>query len=57
MLFNNSNDNKNDNNPLLNAGDKAKNNFKDYTYNKEENNPNIIFFGRIYMYISPIYLI
>jgi hypothetical protein len=56
-LSNNSNDNKDDDNPLFNTGNEARNNFKDYIYNKEENNPNIIFFGCIYVHISPIYLI
>jgi hypothetical protein len=55
VLSNNSNDNKDDNNPLFNTGDEAKNDFKDHIYNKEENNPNTIFFERIYMHISPIY--
>jgi hypothetical protein len=55
VLSNNSNNNKNNNNPLLNTSDKAKNNFKDHTHNKEENNPNTIFFRYIYVYISSIY--
>jgi hypothetical protein len=54
VLSNNSNNNEDDNNPLLNAGDEAKNDFKDYAYNKEENNPNTIFFRCIYIYISNI---
>jgi hypothetical protein len=57
VLSNNSNNNKDDNDPLLNIGDEAKNDFKDHAYNKEENNPNAIFFRSIYMYISSIYLI
>jgi hypothetical protein len=55
VLSNNSSNDKDNNNPLLNAGNKAKNDFKDHTYNKEENNPNTIFFGCIYMHISLIY--
>jgi len=57
MLFNNSSNNKGNNDPLPNIGNKAKNNFKDYADNKEGNNLNAIFFGRIYVYISLIYLI
>jgi hypothetical protein len=57
VLSDNNSDNKDDNDPLLNIGDKAKNNFEDYIYNKEENNPNTIFFECIYIYISPICLI
>jgi hypothetical protein len=57
VLFNNSSDNKDDNNPLFNTGDIAKNDFKDHTYDKEKNNSNTIFFICIYMYISLIYLI
>jgi hypothetical protein len=57
VLFNNSSNNKNNNNPLLDAGNKAKNDFKDHIHNKEENDPNTIFFGHIYVYISLIYLI
>jgi hypothetical protein len=57
ILSNNSSNNENNNNPLFNAGNEAKNNFKDYTYDKEENDPNIIFFGYIYIYISLIYSI
>ena len=52
MLFNNSSDNKNNNNPLPNVGNKAKNDFKDYADNKKGNNPNTTFFRRIYMHIS-----
>jgi hypothetical protein len=55
ILSNNSSNNKDDNDPLLNTSDKAKNNFKDHMHNKEENNPNIIFFRYIYVHISPIY--
>ena len=57
MLSNNSSNNKDNNNPLPNVGDKAKNNFEDYTDNEEGNNLNTIFFRRIYVHISPIYLI
>jgi hypothetical protein len=57
VLSNNSSNNKDNNNPLFNVGDEAKNYFKDYIHNKEENNPNAIFFRCIYMYISLIYLI
>ena len=57
VLSNNSSNNKDNNNPLLNIGNKAKNNFKDYTDDKKGNNLNTIFFRRIYIYISPIYLI
>ena len=57
MLSNNSSNNKDNNDPLPNIGDKAKNNFKDYTDDKEGNNLNTMFFRRIYVYISPIYLI
>ena len=57
MLSNNSSNNKDNNNPLPNIGNKAKNNFKDYIDNKEGNNLNTTFFGRIYVYISLIYLI
>jgi hypothetical protein len=57
VLSNNSSDNKDNNNPLFNTDNEAKNNFKDHVYNKEENNPNTIFFRYIYIYmhISPIY--
>jgi hypothetical protein len=51
VLSNNNSNNKDNNNPLFNIGDEAKNNFKDYIYNKEENNPNTIFFKRIYIYL------
>ena len=57
MLSNNSSDNKNDGDPLPNIGDEAKNDFKDYTDDKEGNNFNATFFGRIYVYISLVYLI
>jgi hypothetical protein len=57
MLSNNSSDNKDNNDPLPNISDKAKNNFKDYADDEEGNNLNTIFFGRIYVYISLIYLI
>ena len=51
MLSNNSSNNKDNNNPLPNAGDKAKNDFKDYTDDKEGNNLNITFFRHIYIYL------
>ena len=54
MLSNNSSNNKDNNNPLPNIGNEAKNNFKDYTDNKEGNDLNTMFFGRIYIYISNI---
>ena len=54
MLSNNSSNNKDNNNPLPNIGNKAKNDFKDYTDNKEGNDLNTIFFGHIYIYISNI---
>ena len=57
MLSNNSSNNKDNNDPLPNAGNTAKNDFKDYTDDKEGNNLNTMFFRRIYVYISPIYLI
>ena len=57
VLSNNSSNNKDNNDPLPNIGNKAKNNFKDYTDDKEGNNLNTIFFRHIYVYISPIYLI
>ena len=57
MLSDNSSNNKDDNNLLPNAGNKAKNNFKDYADNKEGNDPNTTSFGRMYIYISLIYLI
>ena len=57
MLSNNSSNNKDNNNPLPNVGDKDKNDFKDYIDNKEGNNLNTTFFRHIYVYISPIYLI
>jgi hypothetical protein len=57
VLSDNSSDNKDNNDLLPNAGNKAKNNFKDYMDDKEGNNLNATFFRRMYMYISPIYLI
>jgi len=57
VLSNNSSNNKDNNDPLPNIGNKAKNNFKDYTDDEEGNNLNTIFFRRIYVYISLIYLI
>ena len=55
VLSNNNSDNENDNNPLPNTGNKAKNNFKDYMHNEEENDPNATFFGQMYVYIFLIY--
>ena len=55
MLSNNSSNNKDNNNPLPNAGNKAKNDFKDHTDDKEGNDLNTTFFGYIYVYISLIY--
>ena len=57
MLSNNSSNNKDNNNPLPNIGNKAKNDFKDYIDDEEGNNLNTTFFRRIYVYISLIYLI
>ena len=57
VLSNNSSNNKDNNNPLPNVGNKAKNNFKDYTDDEEGNNLNATFFRYIYVHISPIYLI
>ena len=57
MLSNNSSNNKDNNNSLPNIGDEAKNNFKDYADDEEGNDLNATFFRRIYMHISPIYLI
>ena len=57
MLSNNSSDNKDNNDPLPNIGNEAKNDFKDYIDDEEGNNLNTTFFRRIYVYISPIYLI
>ena len=57
VLSNNSSNNKDNNNPLPNIGNKAKNNFEDYIDDKEGNNLNTTFFGRMYIYISLIYLI
>ena len=57
VLSNNSSNNKDNNNPLSNIGDEAKNNFKDYIDDKEGNNLNPMFFRRIYVYISLISLI
>ena len=57
MLSNNSSNNKDNNNPLPNIGDKAKNNFKDYADDEEGNNLNTTFFIHIYVHISLIYLI
>ena len=55
VLSNNGSNNEDDNNPLLNAGNEAKNDFKDYMYNKEENDPNAMFFRQMYVYIFLIY--
>ena len=57
VLSNNSSNNKDNNTPLPNAGNKAKNNFKDYADDEEGNDLNTTFFRRIYVYISLIYLI
>ena len=51
MLSNNSSNNKDNNDPLPNIGNEAKNDFKDYTDDKEGNDLNTTFFGRIYIYI------
>jgi hypothetical protein len=55
VLSNNSSDNKDNNNPLPNAGNKAKNDFEDHTDDKEGNDLNATFFRHIYVYISLIY--
>ena len=55
VLSNNSSNNKNDSDPLPNAGDEGQNDFEDHAHKEEENNPNAIFFKCIYMYISLIY--
>ena len=55
VLSNNGSNNKDNNNPLPDIGNKAKNDFKDYVHNKEENNPNAIFFRQIYVHIFLIY--
>ena len=55
VLSDNGSNNEDDDDPLPNIGDKAKNDFKDYVYNKEKNNPNVMFFRRMYMYIFLIY--
>jgi hypothetical protein len=57
VLSNNSSNNKDNNNPLPNVGNKAKNDFKDYADDKEGNDLNTTFFRHIYVHISPIYLI
>jgi hypothetical protein len=57
VLSNNSSNNKDNNNLLPNAGNKAKNDFKDYADDEEGNNLNAMFFRRMYIYISLIYLI
>jgi hypothetical protein len=57
VLSDNSSNDKDDNDLLSNVGDKAKNDFKDYADNEEGNDLNAIFFRRIYVYISLIYLI
>ena len=57
MLSDNSSNNKDNNDPLPNIGNKAKNDFKDYTDDEEGNDLNATFFRRIYVYISPICLI
>jgi hypothetical protein len=57
VLSNNSSDNKDNNNPLPNVGNEAKNDFKDYMDDEEGNNLNTILLRRIYVYISLICLI
>jgi hypothetical protein len=57
VLSDNSSDNKDDDDLLSNVGNEAKNDFKDYADDEEGNNLNATFFRRIYVYISPIYLI
>jgi hypothetical protein len=57
VLSNNSSNNKDNDDPLPNAGDEAKNDFEDYTDDEEGNDLNATFFGRMYVYISPICLI
>ena len=47
MLSDNSSNNKDNNNPLPNIGNKAKNDFKDYIDDEEGNNLNVIFFRYI----------
>ena len=49
MLSNNSSNNKDNNDPLPNAGNKAKNDFKDYTDNKGI--ILILYFLDVYTYI------
>jgi hypothetical protein len=49
VLSNNSSNNKDNNNLLPNIGDKAKNNFKDYTDDEEGNDLNTTFFRRMYI--------
>ena len=51
VLSDNSSDNKDNDDPLPNIGNEAKNDFKDYTDDKEGNNLNATFFRRIYIYI------
>ena len=55
VLSNNSSNNKDNNDPLFDVSDEAKNNFKDHIYNKEENDPNAMFFRQIYVHIFLIY--
>jgi hypothetical protein len=57
VLSNNSSNNKDNDDLLPNIGDEAKNNFKDYADDKEGNDLNATFFGRIYVHISLICLI
>ena len=57
VLSDNSSDDKDNNDPLPNIGDEAKNDFKDYADDEEGNDLNTTFFRRIYVYISLIYLI
>jgi hypothetical protein len=55
VLSNNSSNDKDNNDLLPNVGNEAKNDFKDYMDDEEGNDLNATFFGRIYVYISPIY--
>ena len=57
MLSDNGSDDEDNNDPLPNAGNEAKNDFEDHMDDEEGNNLNAIFFRRIYVYISLIYLI
>ena len=55
MLSNNSSDDEDNDNPLPNIGNEAKNDFKDYAHDEEENDFNAMFFGQMYVYIFLIY--